>query len=199
MATDLEILKGKTFTRVVRWDTLPLVYKAITAITKAGPVAITSTTHGVPDGWDVAIVSAGGMRQLNAKNWPLRSSDFHAATKVDANIITLNDVNSSGYTTYTSGGYIVYYTPVDLSGFTARMQIRATATAANPPLVSLTSTAGDIVLDNTAKTVTVTIAAGVTAAYTFYTGVYDLELASATSVVTRLMYGDVTVVDEVTR
>src|SRR3990167_287281 len=143
--TDLTIIKGKTFSRVLRWESAPFVYKAITAITKAGPVAITATTHDLVTGWRAAVVSSGGMRQINAKNWPLRAADFHKVTKSDANIITLNDVNSSDYTTYTSGGYLVYYTPVSLASFTARMQIRATAES-DTTLVSLTSTASDIVL-----------------------------------------------------
>ena len=195
---DLEILKGKTFVQIVRWESLPLVYKAITAITKAGPAAITAASHGVPDGWPVAIVSAGGMRQINAKNWPLRGSDFHKTTYVNANSITLNDVNSTDYTTYTSGGYVVYYTPVSLAGYSARLQIRETAEATGTPLVSLVSPT-DITLDDSSKIITTTIAATVTDDYTWYAGVYDLELESSGGVVTQLLSGNITAVDEVTR
>ena len=31
---DLTIKQGKTFSKVIRWESAPLVYKAITAITK---------------------------------------------------------------------------------------------------------------------------------------------------------------------
>lgn len=194
---DLVIQQGKTFQRIVRWETTPLVYKAITAITKAGPVQITAASHGIPAGWRAAVVSAGGMRQINAKNWPLRDSDFHQVTVSDANTVTLNDVNSADYTTYTSGGYLVYYTPVSLSGFTARMQIRATQPAATA-LDSLTSPT-DIALDDAAKAITITIPAADTAAYTWLDGVYDLELVSSGGVVTQLLRGSVTVEPEVTR
>jgi len=201
MAEDLVILKGKTFSRIVRWETSPLVYKSITAITKAAPVKITATTHGVPDGWRVAVVSAGGMRQINAKNWPLRSADFHVATYFDANTITLNAINSTDYTAYTSGGSLVYNTPVALAGFSARMQIRETVEAVGTPLVNLSSVspATDIVLDDVAKTITITIAATATDDFTWDTGVYDLELVSPSGVVTQLLSGNVTAVDEVTR
>jgi hypothetical protein len=57
----------------------------------------------------------------------------------------------------------------------------------------------DIVLDDTAKTITVTISAADTAAYDFTTGVYDLELVSSGGVVTQLLAGNVTVGSEVTR
>ena len=196
--TDLQIIKGKTFGQVVRWETSPLVYRPITAITQAGPVAITAVSHGLVTGWNVAVVNAGGMRQINAKNWPLRQSDFHKATASTADVITLNDVDSEGFSTYTSGGSLVYWTPASLAGFSARMQIRATVDAADPPLVSLVSPT-DITIDDTAKTVTITITAVVTAAYTFSSGVYDLEMVSGAGVVTQLLSGNVTVLDEVTR
>lgn len=195
---DITIVKGATFSRVLRWESTPYVYKAITAITKAAPASITSTAHGVPDGWRVAIVSVQGMRQINAKNTPPRATDFHKATKTSADVIALNDVNSAEYDAWTSGGYIMYYTPVSLSGYTARMQIRPTAEDTATPLVSLVSPT-DIVMDDTTKTITITIAASVTAAYTFLSGVYDLELVSAGSVVTKLLSGNVTVEAEVTK
>ena len=195
---DITIVKGATFSRVLRWESTPFVYKAITAITKAAPVSITSTAHGVPDGWRVAIVSVQGMRQINAKNTPPRATDFHKATKTSADVIALNDVNSSEYDAWTSGGYIMYYTPVSLAGVTARMQIRATAESTTT-LASLVSPT-DIALDDTARTITVTISATATAAYTFTVGVYDLELVvTATGVVTKLLSGNIVVLPEVTR
>lgn len=196
--TDLVVRKGSTFSRVLRWESLPFVYSAITAITKAAPCVITSASHGLVTGWRCAVVSAGGMRQINAKTWPPRATDFHKVTNTSSSLVTLNEVNSADWTTYTSGGSLVSYTPVSLASFTARMKIRATAesTTVLDSLVSPT----DIVLDDTLKTITITISATDTAAYDFTTGVYDLELASGASpsVVTRLLEGNITVVDEVT-
>lgn len=145
------------------------------------------------------MISAGGMRQINAKQIPPRPSEMHKVTVTSSSQLNFNDVDSSQFTAYTSGGFLVSYTPVSLSGFSARMKIRATVEATEV-LESLVSP-GDIVLDNTNHTITVTISAADTAAYTFSTGVYDLELVSgdATPVVTRLLSGTVTVVPEVTR
>lgn len=195
---DLEIQQGKTFSRVVRWETTPLVYKSISAITKASPVAITAAGHGLTDGWRVAVVSAGGMRQINAKHWPLIDVDFHPCTYVNSGSITLNDVNSADFTTYTSGGALVYYTPVSLSGFTARMQARATVEA-TATLFELTTSNGGITLDDSAKTITLLISATATAAFDWTDGVYDLELVSGGGVVTQVLKGAVTVSTEVTR
>lgn len=198
LSYDLEITKGSTVSLVIRWEATPFIYKAITAVTKAAPVAITSATHGLKTGWRTAVISVGGMRELKAKNWPLRSTDFNKCTVSDTNTITLNEVNSTDYTTYTSGGFLAYYTPVSLASFTARMKVRATALATTE-LLSLTSSAG-IALDDTEHTITVVISAATTAAFTFSTGVYDFELASgdATPVVTKLLSGNVTVLEEVT-
>jgi hypothetical protein len=197
----LIIQKGKTFSRVIRWESEPFLYKAITAITKAAPAVITSATHGIPDGWRVAIVSVQGMTEINAErpSDSLRASDFHRATVVDANSISINDINSSEFTTYTSGGYIQLFTPVDLTGYTARMDIRATETSATALLELNTNPPGPdtrIVIDNSAKTITLTISAADTVV-TWKNGVYDLELVSG-STVTQLLKGAITVDGEVT-
>ena len=198
---NITITKGDTFSLVLRWEIAPFVYKAITAITKAAPARITATAHGMVDGWRAAIVSVVGMREINSKNTPPRSTDFHKVTYVDANTVDINDVNSALYTAYTSGGYLQYYTAKSLSGYTARMMIRPTIDDTDTALVSLTSPSGGIVVDDTAKTITITIAATATAAYTFLTGAWDIELVSgdATPVVTKLLSGNVTVIGEVTR
>lgn len=90
-------------------------------------------------------------------------------------------------------------TPINLTGYTAAMQIRkdieATAT-----LVSLTSGSG-ITLGGALGTITVEILATATAAYSFRSGVYDLELYPAGNAANavRLLEGAVTVSREVTR
>lgn len=87
---------------------------------------------------------------------------------------------------------------VNLSGFSARMQIRPTAASATTTL-SLTTENGRIALGGTAGTITLTISATDTAAITAGRYVYDLELASAGGIVTRLLQGIVTVSANVTR
>lgn len=199
LVTDLTVRKGDTLQLVVHWETATLSTKAISAITKAAPAVLTSTAHGIPDGWRVAVASAGGMRQINAKHYPPYSSEYHVADTA-ASTVTLPDVNSAEYDAYTSGGYLVFYSPHTLASYTARMQIRAAADAADT-LASFTSAAGDIVIDDTGKEITLTVPAATTAAYTFASGVFDFELVSAdaTPVVTKLLSGTVTVSDEITR
>lgn len=88
-------------------------------------------------------------------------------------------------------------TPVDLTGSTARMQLRETYDSGST-LVSLTSGSG-ITLGGTAGTVTIVITAAQTAALPIVAGVYDLEVESGTGVVTRLLQGVFEVTPEVTR
>lgn len=89
-------------------------------------------------------------------------------------------------------------TPVNLTGCTARMQIRAKLES-TAPLLSLTTENGGISLGGTAGTVELLIDADDTTAITWKAGVYDLEIVFAGGEVRRLMYGSVTVSPEVTR
>lgn len=192
----LTIIKGKTLSTVVRWESKPLIYKPITGITRAGGAVITAVGHSIPDGWRVAVVSAGGMREINAKNWPLQDEDFHPATVASSSTIELNDVNSTDYRAWTSGGYLVYYTPVSLAGATALFQIRDPIDSTTA-LVSLTQASG-ITIDDTSKTITITIAATATDDFDFETGEAELEVTKS-GVVTQLLRRSVVVEDEVAR
>lgn len=87
---------------------------------------------------------------------------------------------------------------VNLTGYTARAQIRPTAASATTTL-SLTTENGRITLGGAAGTITLTISATDTAAIAAGRYVYDLELVSAGGIVTRLLQGVVTVSANVTR
>lgn len=89
-------------------------------------------------------------------------------------------------------------TPVNLTGYTARMQVREAIDSIDP-FITLTTENGGIALGGTAGTITLTIAAATTAGYTPLRGVYDLELISGSGIVTRLLQGSVILFAEVTR
>jgi hypothetical protein len=87
---------------------------------------------------------------------------------------------------------------INLTGYTARMQVRS-AYDATSTILSLTSSSG-ITLGGAAGTIAITVSATVTAALTApWAGVWDLELVSGGGVVTRLLEGAATVSPEVTR
>ena len=88
--------------------------------------------------------------------------------------------------------------PVDLTSYTARMQVRASKVATTV-LLELSTTNGRLVLGGPAGTIQIVLSATDTAAITWRRGVYDLELVSAGGTVTRLFQGTVEIDPEVTR
>lgn len=89
-------------------------------------------------------------------------------------------------------------TAVNLTGYTARMQVRATYDSSST-ILSLTSGSG-ITLGGSAGTIAITASATTTAALSApWSGVWDLELVSGGGEVTRLLEGAATVSPEVTR
>lgn len=89
--------------------------------------------------------------------------------------------------------------PIDVSGYTARMQIRENFDS-DDYIISLTSDAGGgITLGGILGTVTVSISAADTATLAQVEAVYDLELESPGGYVTRLTQGRVYISREVTR
>lgn len=188
----MTIKKGKTFSRVLRPTAPPYIYKAITAISKGAPVQITAPAHGLVNGQYVAVVSVKGMKEINGES-PPRDRDYHKATVVDANTVTINDINSSDYSIYTGGGYLQFLTPLDMAGCTARRSIKDKV--GGTLLLSLTTANGGIAIDNVAHTITEKITATATAAIGWKKGVTDLELeVTATGVVTEIDAEDVVVV-----
>ena len=185
---DFCVNAGETFKPILRWGSDVLISKAITGITQAAPAVVTAVGHSVPDGWQVAVVSAKGMTQINAERFPPAGADWHRATLLTVDTVQLDGVNAADYSAYLSGGFLVYNTPTSLSGMTATMTIRD-APVIGAVLNTLTSTAG-IVLDNTAKTITPTLA---TAGLVWTVGYYDLELTDLNSIVIQVLSGVITI------
>jgi len=193
----LDVRQGSTFTFIFRWETLPIVYKPITAIVKQAPARITCTAHGLVTGWRAAVVSVLGMTQINAEDSPPRDSQYHPVTVIDVNTVEINAINAAEFSPYVSGGYLQYNTPVDLTSYEARMKVKDRV--GGTQLLLLDSTTNNRIAVNAAtKTITLTLTAVETAAITFTKGVYDLELVSPTGVVTPIAEGAFTVSKEIT-
>lgn len=263
----LTVQQGKTFTMPVGWENGDLVVrKPITAISLAfgAPRLSFATAHGLPSGWRTYVTRCQGMKLINADDLPPRDSDYHRATVIDATTIELNDIdpvddNGREWPAYTTGGFLNWNAPVDLTGYTARMSIcdrevrglekianlwqpttayvagqyvvladgstvllcktAGTSGATRPTaggtdgtvvwmidatfsgpkeLYRLSSPSAGIVIDNTAKTITLSIPATTTDDFTWTKGVYDLEMVSATGTVAAILSGKVIVTREVT-
>lgn len=188
-----KVYQGSTFNQVLRLESPTKTYKAITAITKDAPLVVTSTAHGVPTGWRFRVTNVVGMKEVN-----LATDVYYTATDTTANTLTVNAINSIDYTTYVSGGVVEYNTPLDLTGYTARMHVRGKLED-TIILVTLTTENGGIAIDNVLRTITITMTATATAALTFSTAVYSLEIISSGGVVSSPVAGVLTLIKEVTR
>lgn len=102
---DTHVLEfGNLYMRVYRNDVLVTeAPKAVTGVTKANPGVITVVGHGYTAGQDVYLAGLGGMNELNGR-WikvgtVLSADTFNIADQVDG-----SNVNTTAFTTYTSGG-----------------------------------------------------------------------------------------------
>lgn len=185
-----KIYQGSTFNEVLRWESYTKAYANITGISKAAPAIITAPGHSMPAGWRFKVSNVAGMKEIN-------SEDYLIGTSVDTNTITVNLLNSSGFTSYTSGGVLEYFQPKSLAGLSAQMQIREKVTSTDP-IIELTTINGGIILDDSAKTITITLTSEQTKLLTFKTAVYSLELINGSTVI-PLIKGNISLETEITR
>ena len=125
---DIELIQGKTYNSILRWETDPIVRKAITGsgITwPAGTARIEATGHGLVNGWRCALTGLKSL-PINALDPnDIKDKEYHQATVISSDIIEFNDVNASDFKVWTAGGFLQYNTPVNLSNISARMSIKA--------------------------------------------------------------------------
>lgn len=203
----LHIVRGKTLVQPIQWASRTLASKAISGISfAAGFPRLTVVGHGMPDGWRGAVFGVEGVPQINAVNTPLRLSDFRTCTVIDADTVELNgvvpvDANGFRWPDYVSGGFLTYYTPMDLS-------------TREPVVVFKTKPGGTVLMsnrpadgalnvltaakDNTNKQVIITIPADVAATCTWKKAYWEVEMqASAADVLPLILPSEVTTGDEV--
>ena len=93
--------------------------------------------------------------------------------------------------------YTLDEVPVNLTGYSSRLQVRE-AYYSTDPVVSLVSGSG-ITMGGSAGTIYILISASVTSGFPTGTHVYDLEIISPSNIVDRLVEGTFNVTPEVTR
>jgi hypothetical protein len=154
----------------------------------------------------VAVVSVKGMREINAEldhRGEPKLTAYRKVTVIDANTVAINDINSSDFGAYQSGGYLQFFTPIDMASCTARRSIKDRV--GGTLLLSMTTENGMLVIDNANHTITEIIPASVTEAITWRKGVSDIELVNTiTGDVSKIMahngnhIEDVVVLGEIT-
>jgi hypothetical protein len=179
--------KGSTVKEVLRWESTVKVYKPITGITKSAPVVLTVPNNEVPVDWRVKVTSVLGMLDINS------TETYNRATAVTTNTITINDINSLNFKDYVSGGVIEYNKPIDLTNYTASMTIKADVNDITN--IHLATTAnGGIIINNTTKTIIISIPASVTDTFNFVTAYYLLEIIDSAGSVIPFSAGTITLI-----
>lgn len=200
---DITILQGSAFNVPVRWmDGDRIIRKPITGISIAsGAPRLTVVGHGCPNGWPSAVTLVKGMTQINAKNADPKGNDYRTTTVIDTDTLEYNavspvDDNGREWPAYTSGGFVQWFAPMDLTGKSASMVIYdkkggtvlASTEAAHAPLDVITAT-----VDTANKVITFSIKSSDTADFTWKKGVYEAEVYSTADDKQRIAEGDVTV------
>lgn len=104
------------------------VSMTITGVTQADPAVVTSTAHGLSNGEEVHISGVVGMTELNGRI-------FYVAG-VTANTFQLENIDSTSYTAYSSGG-------TALRAF-AKITSAATPSSSAPNVISWTKVSGAV-------------------------------------------------------
>lgn len=175
------VSRGDTIALPIRIESSTLGYAAISAIANSAPVTITAPAHGLTEGWRAAVANAGGMTQINYPGSelgrPPRDRDMRPVVVVSDSVVQFNDINAAAFAPYTSGGHLVFYAPLALSGYAAaRMQVNSED---GEQLALFTTENGGLEIDVAAQALWLRISAQDSAAIEWESGFFDIELVTA--------------------
>ena len=178
----LSVRRGASEDIALRLETSAKKFAAITGMSKTAPLRVTASGHGIPDMWYAAVIDARGMTEMNAADSnKIRESEFHQITAIDANTVDFLEISSGGFKTYTGGGYLAYYEPLDLSGYTsARMDVKRRV--GGDVELALNTTDGTLEIEAATHSVWIRLDDTDLAALPAREYVFDIELVSATAI-----------------
>lgn len=179
------IARGATYRDTRRFMQPRREYRPISAIAQTAPLRLTAPGHGLDGDWLAWIAGASGFPNLNRE--PGRQA-AHRVEVIDADTLEINSLSGVGLNP--SGGQVIYQPPVDLTGATARLEIREREEGGSV-LLALASGAG--ISPGAPGTLVVEIAAADTAAITWTSGWYHLDITFPDGTVSRFFRGPVTV------
>ena len=178
----LSVRKGASTDLPLRIETGTMSFAAISAMANSAPLRVTAPGHNIPDMWHAAVIDARGMIELNAADSnKIREAEFHQVTVIDANTVDFMEISSASFKTYTGGGYLAYYEPLDLSGYTsARMDVKRRV--GGDVELALNTTDGTLEIEAATHSVWIRLDDTDLAALPAREYVFDIELISATTV-----------------
>lgn len=166
----------------LRLETSAPKFAAITGMSKTAPLRVTAAGHGIPDMWYAAVIDARGMVEMNAADSnKIRESEFHQVAVIDANTVDFIGISAAGFKTYSGGGHLAYYAPMDLSGYTsARMDIKRRV--GGDVELALNTANGTLQIDAATHSIWIRLDDTHLDALPAREYVFDIELVSATTV-----------------
>lgn len=187
---DIVIIQGADWQPVMQWLSENMTHKLISGVTIGLPTLLTVTAHGLTGTAQIPvwITNVVGPRALNTEDY--RCVEPRWATVVDADTLAI-DFDSGALQAYRSGGVLTYRAAVNLTGWTARQEIRESIDA-DTVMNSLTTENGGITL-GADGTITRHMTAAQSTALGAMQGVYNLELIDPNGIVTRFAQGAVCV------
>lgn len=193
---DIALQQGATYQSSLQWCSPDAMFRGITNVAIGLPTVVTAPNHGLTNPTPVWITNVRGPDKLNTKDY--KDSEPRFASVMDPNTLAI-DFDSGNQPAYQSGGVLTSYPPLDLTGYTARMQLRSNA-GSDVVLLELNTTNGGIAINPSTGTISLLITAAQTQAMDFSNAVYDLQLTAADGVtVTRLVEGSISVEPGVTQ
>lgn len=168
---NFSVYQGGTFKQLLRWESSTKVYIPIVDITKSAPVQITAPGHNIPAGWRVKITNVAGMKEINSED------TYYQATVLTDNAITINEINSYNYSTYTSGGLLEYNSPVDINALTAEFTIMESLNATSAAYVG-TTVNGGVVFDTDNNQIILNIPPEITATFDFLKALHEVKFTN---------------------
>ena len=191
---ELDMEQGATFNYTFHWYAGGKFMAPIEDITVGYPTRIKVTAHGLPTISDTPVILSGisGAEILNSHDLGIDEAIYVDADHFDMPQSTVADVWACGT------GEVTYHKPSDITGFTARMQIREKWHSTNF-IHELTTENGGIVLTVEDASIEITVTPADTSTFTFNKAVYDIEMIAPGGQITRIIEGTITLSKEVTK
>lgn len=177
----VELVQGETFQLPLYWYRGDDVVKSITAASNDYPALCTAAGHGLPLTSNVPVTLIGPTSWLTTPSASKRDRIYAKAVNADTFTVAIDSTDEDAYA---PGNTLIYTPPVDLAGWTARMQLRESVDA-DDIILEFTTENGRIALSSDGQ-IMLTADEADTVLLDFTTAIGDVEVISPGGVVTRV-------------
>lgn len=181
----LRLVRGATYRDTRRFMQPRREYRDISAVEPTAPLRLSVPGHGLAGDWLAWVAGVTGFSDLNRA--PGRQSP-HRVEVIDDNTLEINAISGVGQKP--AGGQLIYQPAVDLAGATARLVVREREEGG---AVLLELTTGTGITAGGPGALVIEVSAADTAAITWASGWYHLDVTFPDGTVSRFFRGAVAV------